>query len=180
VRSECSTFQASNRKSINQRRPKSQINELSGFYEAQLPSGAIPSTGGTFTFTGAGGANVGPFTAAVTFPNPLLTWTNQSAAASITRSQGVQVNWTGGATESYVIISGNSTGSSGVYGGFTCYAPQSALQFTVPPYVTGTLPAGTGTLSVENNANFGKFTATGIDYGVAFGITATSVNATYQ
>ena len=34
---------------------------------ANLAAGAIPSTGGAFTFTGSGGADVGPFTSTVTF-----------------------------------------------------------------------------------------------------------------
>ena len=48
-------------------------------------------------FTGPGGADVGSFNATINLPNPILTWTNQSAAATITRTQGVTVNWTGGA-----------------------------------------------------------------------------------
>jgi len=42
-----------------------------GGYGATLAAGAIPSTGGTFTLTGTGGADFGPFTAAVTFTNPI-------------------------------------------------------------------------------------------------------------
>ena len=49
---------------------------------AELTSGYIPPRVEPFTFQGMGGANVGPFTATVTFPNSVLTWTNQSAAAT--------------------------------------------------------------------------------------------------
>jgi hypothetical protein len=152
-----------------------------GIYEASLPSTAITSSGGAFTFTGTGGADVGSFTATVNLPNPILTWTNQSAAATITRTQGVQVNWTGGAPGTYVIISGNSLNlSAGVSGSFTCVAPQSALTFTVPSYVTLTLPAGTGSLDVENGSSFGTFTASGLDHGTTFGFTGVEINSTYQ
>jgi len=152
-----------------------------GIYEAQLPASAITSSGGAFTFTGTGGADVGSFTATVTLPNPILTWTNQSAAATITRTQGVPVNWTGGAPGSYVIISGNSLDlNAGVSGSFTCVAPQSALTFTVPSYVTLTLPAGTGSLDVENGTSFGTFKASGLDYGTTFGFTGVDINSTYQ
>jgi hypothetical protein len=152
-----------------------------GIYEAQLPASAITSTGGAFTFTGTGGADVGSFTATVNLPNPILTWTNQSAAATITRTQGVTVNWTGGAPGSYVIISGSSLDlSSSASGSFVCLAPQSALTFTVPSYVTLTLPAGTGSLDVENGTSFGTFKASQLDYGTTFGFTGVDISSTYQ
>jgi hypothetical protein len=50
----------------------------------------------------------------------------------------------------------------------------------VPPYVTGTLPAGTGTLGVENLTDFITFVATGIDHGSGFGFTGNLINSTYN
>jgi uncharacterized protein (TIGR03437 family) len=153
---------------------------ITGTYTAQLPGGAITSTGGAFTFKGPGGANVGAFTTTVNLPNPLMSWTNQSAGATVTRSQGVQINWSGGTPGSYVVITGSSSGSGGTSGSFVCYAPQSALTFTVPPYVTGTLPAGSGSLSVENGTNFVSFSASGLDNGIGFGFNSIGINSTYQ
>ena len=46
--------------------------------------------------------------------------------------------------------------------------------------MTSTLPAGSGSLDVENIANYGTFTATGLDIGIAFGFTGASINSTYQ
>lgn len=156
-----------------------------GDYYNTLPSTAIPSTGGAFTFTGSGGSGtgaVGPFKATVNLPNPILDWTNQSTGATITRTQGVTVKWTGGGPGTFVIISGQSSdiSGSGASGSFTCLAIQSAGTFTVPNYVTLTLPAGTGSLAVENAANFGTFTASGLNYGTTFGFTGVSVSSTYQ
>jgi hypothetical protein len=152
-----------------------------GFYDAQLPASAISSTGGTFVFNGAGGKNVGSFTATVNLPNPLLTWTNQSAAATINRGQGVQVNWEGGGDGSIVYISGASVSTiNAASGSFTCLVPQSSLGFLVPSYVTGTLPAGMGSLTVENITSYTTFTAPGLDYGFGFGFTGIFVNSTYQ
>ncbi len=148
-----------------------------GFYLGTLSS--IPSTGGAFVFNGAGGATVGKFTATVNFPNPLLNWTNQSAAATVTRSQGLLVTWTGGAAGTYVIISGTSV-SGTASGSYTCIAPVAALQFTVPSYVLLSLPAGTGTTSVQNSTNFTSFTATGLDFGGALGSVGISVNSTHN
>ena len=153
---------------------------LKGTYVAQLPAGAIASTGGAFVFTGTGGADVGAFTATVNLPNPLLNWTDQSAAATITRSQGLATTWTGGASGTYVFITGSSSGANGASASFFCYAPQNALGFTVPAYITSALPSGTGTVTLENLSNYFQFSAPGLDYGYGFGFTATMVQATYQ
>jgi hypothetical protein len=155
------------------------LGAVAGFFTALLPAGAITSSGGTYVFSWTGGKDVAASTATVTLPNPLLNWTNESTASPVNRSQGAQVTWTGGAPGTFVFISGSSS-SGGVSGSFTCYAPQSALQFTVPSYVLDTLPAGTGSLSVENITQYTRFTATGLDYGTAFGFTGFSTNATYQ
>lgn len=155
------------------------LQSLQGFYFSQL-SGGI-TAGGTYTFTGAGGPDVGPFSASVTMPNPLLTWTNSAALATVTRSGGVQVSWTGGAAGSYVIIQGSSSSADGsVSGSFTCYAPQSAGGFQVPSYVVSLLPAGKGSLALENSTLPAKFTAPKIDQAFASGFTGTQINVTYN
>jgi uncharacterized protein (TIGR03437 family) len=148
---------------------------------AQLPSGYIPTTGGTFTFKGTGGANVGSFTASVAFPNPVLNWTNQSAAATVTRSSGLTIAWTGGTSGTYVSIIGSSSSpSTSAYGGFTCLAPVSAGQFTVPAYILSAMPAGSGSVTVDNNTNYQTFTASGLNYGAAYGIVSVQVNSTFN
>ncbi len=163
------------------------LNEAeTGYYTAGsvanpgLPAGAIPSTGGAFTYNGSGGANVGSFKATLNLPNPLLDWTNQSAGATVTRADGVEVTWTGGTPGSLVIIQGSSSNDSGASGSYTCVANQSALQFMVPAYVTATLPAGTGTMTVENAASLATFTATGLDFGIGIGFNSIQINTTYQ
>ncbi len=151
-----------------------------GSYGAMLPADAITSSGGAFTVTGSGGADVGSFKTTINLPNPLLDWTNQSAGATINRGQGVQVSWSGGTPGSWVIVEGHSSNDeTGANGNFTCIVDQSAKGFMVPGYVTSTLPAGSGTLAVEN-ASFAPFLATGLDFGISFGISGASVNSTYQ
>jgi uncharacterized protein (TIGR03437 family) len=68
---------------------------IKGAFYAALANGAIPQSGGTFAFTGTGGADVGPFTVALNFTNPLLSWTNPNVATTIDRSQGFTATWTG-------------------------------------------------------------------------------------
>jgi uncharacterized protein (TIGR03437 family) len=163
---------------------------LAGLYESAnssgvstLPAGFIPASGGTFTFTGTGGTtapSVGPFNVQIVFPDPLLQWTNQAAAAIVTRSAGQLITWTGGAPGTYVSMTGFASSGS-ISGNFTCIAPVAAMQFTIPSYVLATLPASnSGTLSVGNSTTQQSFTATGITYGSAIGAVSYQINATYQ
>lgn len=150
-----------------------------GYYVATLTN---PLTGGTaYTFTGPGGKDIGKFTATVTFPVP-LSWTNESSISAVTESQGQLITWTGGASGTYVAISGNSSLSTdlAVSGSFICLAPVSAQQFTIPSYVLLAMPTGTGSLGVANYANLSKFTATGIDFGYVLAGVSSSENVTYQ
>jgi uncharacterized protein (TIGR03437 family) len=151
-----------------------------GSYFAQISS--IPQSGGTFTFTGTGASGtdtVGAFTANVVFPNPIISWTNQSDSATVTRSAGQTYNWTGGAPGTYVTMSGSSS-ANGVSGSYTCIAPVEAKTFTVPPYILFALPAGTGSSTLQNSTNFATFTAAGIDFGYAIGSVGVSVNSTVK
>jgi uncharacterized protein (TIGR03437 family) len=154
------------------------IPQLPGFYAATLAS--IPSTGGAYVFNSTAGSQVGAFSGViVNSPNPLLVWANQNAAANVARSQGLAVSWNGGSPGSYVIISGSSA-SGTANGSFTCYVPQSALQFTVPPYILLGMPAGTGTVTVQNSTNLTTFSASGLDFGGALGSVSFQVNSNYN
>jgi uncharacterized protein (TIGR03437 family) len=154
------------------------IPQLAGFYAATLPS--IPPNGGAYVFNATAGSQVGAFSGVtVNFPNPLMVWTNQNAAATVARSQGLTVNWTGGTPGSYILITGSST-SGTVVGTFVCYAPQSALTFTVPSYITLSMPAGTGTTSVTNSTDLTAFSASGLDFAAAFGSLQFTVNSNFN
>jgi uncharacterized protein (TIGR03437 family) len=153
---------------------------IKGAFYAILPTGAIPQTGGTFTFKGSGGADVGPFTSTITFSNPLLTWTNQSAAATIDRTQGLQVTWTGGNPGTYVVITGTSTSlTPPVTGAYTCLASVDDGQFTVPSYILSALPAGNGGTLLQNNV-YSALSATGLDIAVALGNVSFSAASAYK
>jgi len=149
-----------------------------GLYTAALTSGFLPPAAGAFTFAGLGGADVQPFNAAVDFPSP-LNWTNSSAAGTITRAQGVTVDWTGGDAGTYVQISGSAT-TVGATVFFVCDAPVSPATFTVPPAVLLALPAAGGGLQVSNFTTPRSFTATGLDFGSAASSVSAFVSTTYQ
>jgi uncharacterized protein (TIGR03437 family) len=153
---------------------------IQGAFYAILPSDAIPSSGGTFTFQGAGGKDVGPFTSTLTLTSPLLTWTNQNDVATIDRTKDLLITWTGGNPGTYVFVTGTSL-SPGLQhlGGYTCLVPVGAGQFTVPSYILSGLPAGTGGAALQNDIH-ATLTASGIDIGVALADISYSVRTTTQ
>jgi uncharacterized protein (TIGR03437 family) len=151
-----------------------------GAFSATLAADAIPSSGGTFTFKGAGGKDVGPFTSVLNLTSPLLTWTNPAAAATIDRTKGLLVTWTGGNPGTYVFVTGTSI-SAGLQllGGYTCLVPVDDGQFTVPSYILSGLPAGTGGAALQNYV-YSSLSASGIDIGWSLADIYYSVHATTQ
>ena len=157
----------------------SQLGIKGAFYSILQP-GAIPESGGTFTFKGTGGADVGSFTSTITFTNPLLTWTNQSVGATIDRSKDLKMTWTGGNPGTYLFIGGTSTTPPPqVIGAFTCMAKVDDGQFTVPSYILSALPAGKGGTMIQN-AIFAPLSAGPLDIALADGTVSFSVASTYQ
>ena len=151
---------------------------IKGQNGATLAAGVIPA-GGTFTFHGSGGADVGPFTSTVTIANPNFNWTNPSAAATIDRTKGLLYTWTGGLPGTYVFLGGTSTGS-GVTAGYSCKVAMEAGQFTVPSYILLGLPAGSGGVSIQQHDTDSSFTATGLDDGSVSAVIEFSVAATIK
>ena len=86
---------------------------LPGYYFGILPAGFLTTSGGTFLFSATAGTQVGAFTTQVVFPTPLLQWTNQAASATVTRSAGLPITWTGGSPGTYVSITGTSSNCIG-------------------------------------------------------------------
>ena len=78
------------------------------------------------------------------------------------------MTWSGGNPGTYVYITGGVVvaGNSALKGDFTCLAPVEAGQFTVPSYILLSLPAGNGSLGVQNIV-FAPLAAAGLDIGTA-------------
>jgi uncharacterized protein (TIGR03437 family) len=120
-------------------------------------------TQGTYTITGSGGPDIGPFTASVNFPGA-FEWTNEtSLPAVIPRNQNLPITWTGGGDGLVAVlgfagtqVSGQPISGSYDVAGFVCTAQASAGTLSVPssamqrlPQVTGNVIAGSiGALSV--------------------------------
>jgi uncharacterized protein (TIGR03437 family) len=153
----------------------------------------IPASGGSFSFNnGSGSPSVGAFTATLQMAAP-VTWSNVDSISTVTRANGLTVNWTGGDPSTYVGITGLSIGSVNgsdtdfVVGDFTCQAPVSAGAFTVPSGVLLSLPASAtvagisfSSLSLSNITGPVTFTATGLDLGLAEASVETTLTVTYQ
>jgi len=99
---------------------------------------------------GAGGTDVPGFTGNLTLPNPQLGFVGIDQITSVTRSQGVTVQWTGGDPNGYVTVTGTTTnvgtgpGSVTLSSTFSCSAADSDGQLTVPAWVTMSLAPNTG------------------------------------
>ena len=127
---------------------------------------------GSYTFKGSGGAQVGPFSASVDYPQ--LEWTNIESLQEIDRSQPLTLTWQNGPPGALVRIRGGSTFTrvNNVPLGlsFMCWADAAAGSFTVPPDIVASLPPSietpdfaSGFLSLILTSFGGRFAATGLD-----------------
>ena len=147
-----------------------------------VPASFIPNSGGTFTFdNGTGGKDVQHFNTSLTLPTQFV-WSNQAQVTAVTRTQGVNVTWSGGQSGTIVTISGGSTATingKSVTVSFTCQAPIAQGQFTVPVSVLLALPAGNGSLSVSDFF-YQTFSASGLDLGLVSGSSSTTKILSYN
>jgi hypothetical protein len=153
-------------------------------YGGIVPTSTIPAAGAALKFVSGGGpgATIGAFTAGVNYPAP-LEWTNQDSIGAINRSQGVQLTWTGGDVDGTVAIRGSSfaaAGSKTPNTSFMCSVPANAGQFTVPPAILQALPAGAGTLTLENQSAPQQLAASGLDIGYIFAGPRLTINTPYN
>ncbi len=136
-----------------------------GFYNETFADGTLVQflAPGTYTVDSvAGGADVGPFHATITFPAELSSTLQQTASATTVR-------WQGGDPSGYVVIQGSAQAPSGVSTGFSCVERASAGQFTVPPYVLSSLPASPGDITAliaAGTSPQNRFKAPGLDLGL--------------
>ncbi len=183
-----------------------QLNEAAGAYSLSLGVEGVSVPGppgvtlvpGTYTLTGAGGADVQNFTASVALAAPLAIAGGLPSA--ISRASGLTLNWTGGNATDLVEIIGYSGTASG--GGtsqtvnateFVCTALAGNKTAAVPASVLSQLPATTGanatgflgifSATSPSGAN-GTFqaglTAGGSANGIFVAFTGTGAAATYQ
>ncbi len=148
---------------------------------------------GTYTLNGAGGKDVGKFSASVTIGAPLAI--TGGVPTVVNRSQGLTLNWTGGNSTDLVEIFGSSAPSTAAgTTSFICITTAGQQSFTVPASILQQLPAsGTGFGALEvfsaanptivgNNGSFlAPLTAGGnIDAGFFLALSGVASTPTYQ
>lgn len=90
---------------------------------------------------GAGGTQVGEFTANLTVPSSSPVWTNEDALSNIPRTQDLTLNWTGGTAGGFVAVLGSAADpSTGAGAEFQCLTQADAGSFVVPAWVLSALP----------------------------------------
>jgi uncharacterized protein (TIGR03437 family) len=124
--------------------------------------------GGTYTLTGTGGTDVGPFTVSSTLPTTFSA-TNLASMATINRTQPLHITWTGtGFDEVIIVVQGGILTTTTTHTvTISCAAPASPGTFSVPAAALAYLPAvvigsagNTGQLTVEAvQSNGGVITA---------------------
>jgi uncharacterized protein (TIGR03437 family) len=156
-----------------------------GTYQANVSS----LSGGTYQFTTAGGAAVGPLSFSFSLPQP-ITWTNMNTLLSgpIDRTQPLVINWTGGDANGFVEIVGQAqlgpSGGATYTLAFDCAAPASALSFTIPSAVLQMMPAGTNayaSLQVNTDAYPATIPTPGaFDFGINISSFQTSIPVVFK
>jgi uncharacterized protein (TIGR03437 family) len=114
-------------------------------------TGTPTLTAGTYTLAGAGGADIGAFSASITLPGDFA-WSNQTTVPNpIPRASPLTVTWTGNAAGLVVVLGAaltlvSGSGQTAVYSAlaFNCTAQGSAGSFTVPSNILEQLPAVSG------------------------------------
>jgi uncharacterized protein (TIGR03437 family) len=158
----------------------------------QLNATLVP---GTYTLNGAGGVDVGAFSASTTLASPLTI--TGGLPSTISRSSSLRLNWTGGGTNDMVTILGYSGTSTGTGSNptvdaveFLCSTTAGQGGFTVPADVLAQLPVTTGAnatgfLEVFTAGTPSSFTAPlkaggNIDSGTFSASSGTGAQVTYQ
>lgn len=103
-------------------------------------------TAGTYRLSGAGGKDVGVFSANITIDQPLTV--TGGLPASVNRSQDLPLAWTGGGTDIVLITGISSVATSGTLANgtvttatFNCTTTADKGSFTVPTAILQQLPA---------------------------------------
>ena len=153
-------------------------------YGATLSTSGVYFSGGAYKIAAAGGTatggytDLGAFTTGFTITqSPSWPSSDQSRlfnnGSAIPRSSGLAINWTGGSSAYWVVISGSAfasavdTVSSGVSASFSCWVPSTANTFNVPASVLLALPGGGAEAELDFKPTLPpqSFSASGLDVG---------------
>lgn len=133
------------------------------FYSFSPPGFTIAN--GTYTLTGNGGSQVGPFNVSTNFQAD-LTLTNWDSVTAIDRSQPLTINWTGSGLDQVVILAstGSVIGANQHVATITCTVPGSLGSYSVPT-------AALAYLQPSSSTSFGAVSVTALSTAVPFSAT---------
>jgi hypothetical protein len=134
-----------------------------------LANGSLQG-GGAYTLTGAGGTQVGAFTATATFPNSFTS--NLSSLTTVNHVQPLTITWTGtGFDVVDILIIGDVLTTTTTKGdSVDCVVPANLGTFTIPTAALAYLPAS-GTWQVEITAAPSQGGATSAESSTATALT---------
>jgi hypothetical protein len=140
-----------------------------GQFTSTLSSAGTFLSPGSYTIAGKGGADIAAFSAAISIPAAatLVSPANAVIPPPVTRSSGMPITWSGGASNSYVQIAVQSPTDSSYANGAkaVCTVAATAGTFTVPAYTLLALPAGNLNYFQFQQQTEAAFTAPGVPYG---------------
>jgi|HubBroStandDraft_6_1064221.scaffolds.fasta_scaffold90704_2 uncharacterized protein (TIGR03437 family) len=116
------------------------IQYLGGSISSNLFPSSLFLNPGSYNLSSLTGGTIGSFSVTGTMPQP-LTWTNRSSLFTVSRSQPLNVTWSGGSGAQVFVVGFGvdlPTNSTSVFG---CLAPPGATSFTVPAVFLSNFPA---------------------------------------
>ena len=116
--------------------PKSNT-KIGPSYIFMAATGTTLSNGGTYTISGSGGTEVGPFTVSATLPESFAV-TNWDAITAINRANGLTVNWSGTGFDTVVIAATGQTTNETVT--VSCVVAANLGTFSIPQGALALLP----------------------------------------
>jgi len=99
----------------------------------------------TYTVSGPGGNDVGPFSFTMGIPTA-ATWTNRDQISSVDRTQNLNITWSGGdaSKQGGLILGFASVPDSSTSAGFACLTTLDKGSFSVPTAMMANLPSTVG------------------------------------
>lgn len=160
-------------------------NPLTGAYYGLLGGSGQYVVPGEFKIT-TGFINNTNASVTLNYSGP-VNWTNSSQAATVDRSAGVTLTWTGGDPAGLVQILAIGTtlnGANQVATVVSCYVPTNDRTFTIPPYVLSAIPATqTGypaVIGLGGVSAIQKMTGGGMDLSFAAVTDNVGINTTFR
>ena len=140
-----------------------------GVYNVLLSEMSDPAflTPGQYQISnGSGGADIGAFQAALTIPSG-FNWTNELAINTVTRSQDLDITWSGADPAGGVLVTGVAIDpQAGVALTFGCLERASAGHFTIPSFILLAAPVTQAAiLTVQAVGPPIRFSTSGLDFG---------------